>query len=151
MEGLVAECGTWSGASAYALSKSNRVHCFDSFQGFSDGSGKKFAIDIEKVRANLSGSDVVLYQGWIPDVFSMAPEGLYKFVHVDVDQYVPTKAAFDFFMPKLCEGGMIVCDDYNWIGEAQRAVDEAGCFRIKGTQAFYVRALPGPGATPVPF
>lgn len=139
LNGLVAECGTWKGASALALSHYGaEVHCFDSFQGFSDKSDKTFVIDVEEVKHNLRETNATLHVGWIPEVFKEAPEGLYKFVHVDVDKYQATKDSFDFFMPKLCKGGVLVCDDYNWVNDAQKAVDEYGVFKIKGTQAYFI-------------
>lgn len=139
-DGLTAECGTWLGTSAYVLSSFGaRLHCFDSFQGFADGTIKKYRIDVEQTRKNLDGLDVTLHQGWIPDVFQEAPEGPYRFVHLDVDQYEPTREAIEFFRPRLASGGMIVCDDYNsrWTEHAVKAVDEAGGFEVVDEQAIY--------------
>lgn len=72
--------------------------------------------------------EVQIHQGWIPSVFGGMPERRYRFVHVDVDLYAPTSAAFEYFVPRLVPGGIIATDDYNWPG-GRRAVDEA-CARF---------------------
>jgi hypothetical protein len=64
--------------------------------------------------------------GWIPDVFIGIPQRRYRFVHVDVDLYMPTKASLEFFFPQMVPNGVIVVDDYgftSWPG-AKQAVDE---------------------------
>ena len=34
------------------------------------------------------------------------------FVHLDVDLYAPTLASLEYFVPRLVDGGVIICDDY---------------------------------------
>ena len=66
------------------------------------------------------------HKGWIPDVFSDLPETEWSFVHIDVDLYEPTLAAFQYFFPRLSTGGIIICDDYSYslFPGAKLAVDE---------------------------
>ena len=48
-------------------------------------------------------------------------------MHVDVDLYSSTRAAFEFFYPRMVSGGVMVCDDYGapaYVDAAKRAVDE---------------------------
>jgi len=47
-------------------------------------------------------------------------------VHIDVDLYEPTRAAFEFFHPRMAPGGVMVCDDYGFAScpGARKAVDE---------------------------
>jgi O-methyltransferase len=45
-------------------------------------------------------------------VFEQLPGRRWAFVHIDVDLYEPTLASLEYFHPLLCEGGVIVCDDY---------------------------------------
>ena len=65
----------------------------------------------------------------------------YRFVHLDVDLYQPTRDSFDYFYPRLIKGGIIVCDDYNWPG-ARKAIEEA-CARFGATFAVtpYLQAV----------
>lgn len=70
--------------------------------------------------------DLTFNVGWIPEVFQGVPRRSYRFVHVDVDLYMPTKASLDFFFPQVVPGGLVVVDDYgftSWPGVKQ-AVDE---------------------------
>ena len=34
-------------------------------------------------------------------------------MHIDLDLYLPTLETLQFFFPRLQNGGIIVCDDYN--------------------------------------
>lgn len=93
------------------------------------GRSGEFAGDFEWVKATSLGAfpGVAIHRGWIPDVFAQAPaEGAYRFVHIDVDLFEPTRDAIAHFYPRLTAGGVIVCDDYGslrWPG-AKRAVEE---------------------------
>jgi len=143
LKGEVAECGCWRGLSSYLLCSRLRDHdpafdgkgyrVFDSFAGLSRPTGDDgvapaleglFAAPLQTVRANLAAfPGIEFHPGWIPDSLAGLPERRYRFVHVDVDLYVPTRGALAYFLPRLAPGGVLVCDDYNWAG-ARRAVRE---------------------------
>lgn len=133
LDGLVAECGSFRGLSAFMLCQSLKeidkdfrgegFHVFDSFEGLPEATEDDinlktnykgfFACDIDTVKRNLRDFPGISYhKGWIPDVFKGLPEERYKFVHVDVDLAKPTFDAFNYFWPRLVAGGVIVCDDY---------------------------------------
>lgn len=83
-----------------------------------------FAFSLGDLQQVLAGFPEVSYHaGWIPDCFAGLPERRYRFVHLDVDLYQPTRAALDYFFPRLAAGGMIVSDDFGWPG-AQKAIRE---------------------------
>lgn len=95
------------------------------------GQTGNFAASDETVRISLADFPKIEYvKGWIPDVFRNRSAIVnYKFVHVDLDLYAPTKGAISHFFPMLVKGGILVCDDYGslrWPG-AKRAVDEYCC------------------------
>ena len=134
-----AECGCWKGHSSYFISKlisnSNKnikFHIFDSFEGLSketteDEGLKIFSKkDLNKIRSQFSSDEdfvknkvlkgfnfVEIYKGWIPEKFKLVENCKFSFVHIDVDLYEPTLKSLEFFYPRLAEGGIIVCDDYN--------------------------------------
>lgn len=86
--------------------------------------GQSFLKRTQKVLADYPG--LTYNVGWIPEVFHGVPERRYRFVHIDVDLYMPTKASLEFFHPQMVPGGLIVVDDYGftaWPGTKQ-AVDE---------------------------
>jgi hypothetical protein len=114
------------------------LHLIDSFQGMAEPAAEDFfvvendprsraggkalktvypkgamAAPVELVRramAEFPGTGI--HEGWIPEVFGELPDTAWAFVHVDVDQYKPTRAALEYFYPRLSDGGIIICDDY---------------------------------------
>lgn len=152
LEGFVAECGCFRGLSSFLLCSRLRRHSpafdgsgyrvFDSFRGlsepraedglaFADASAPhasdvkagRFAASLEDVKRALSPfPGVAFFPGWIPEAFPR-DDARYRFVHVDVDLYQPTRDSLEYFWPRLVQGARIVCDDYNWPG-GKRAVDE---------------------------
>jgi hypothetical protein len=141
--GDTAECGVFRGAGSYLLAAANRAlgsnrvhHGFDSFAGLSRPSDRdgtfwtagELACGLNEARANLRefGDLVRLYPGWIPSQFGAVAGATFRFVHVDVDLYEPTRDSLRFFYPRVAPGGVITCDDYfhdNCPG-ATLAVDE---------------------------
>lgn len=140
--GDMAECGTYTGASAWLLAEravahgDTHVHLFDSFEGLStpgeaDGSfwsrGDLTASE-QQLRQNLSsfGSIVHVYKGWIPERFDEVADRTFSFVHIDVDLYQPSWDSLEFFYPRVPPGGIIVSDDYGFstCPGAKGALDE---------------------------
>ncbi len=128
--GDMAECGAYTGASAWLLAEraladgETHVHLFDSFEGLSrpgeaDGSfwsrGDLTASE-EQLRQKLStfASIVHVYKGWIPQRFHEVSDRTFTFVHIDVDLYQPTLDSLEFFYPRTVPGGILVSDDYGF-------------------------------------
>jgi O-methyltransferase len=150
LRGDVAECGCFRGLSSFLICSRLKQHdaffngagyeIYDSFQGLSepqlqDLAGTSdaavsaslkagfFNATLAEVERALSAFPRISYfPGWIPRGFPPG-ERTYRFVHVDVDLYQPTRDSLGYFWPRMVSGGVIVCDDYNWPG-ARRAVDE---------------------------
>ena len=155
MEGAIAECGCWKGLSSYLLChllrqqragyRGEDYHIFDSFEGLSapleadavlnprlqtaDATrpAGSYAATQEEVRANLADfPEIEYHKGWLPQSLISLPERRYRFVHVDVDLYEPSKGCLEYFYPRLHPNGMIVSDDYGslyWPG-AKKAIDD---------------------------
>jgi len=156
LDGCIAECGTFKGLGSFMFCHTLRehelgfdgkgFHIFDSFEGLSQPTPEDFIEDasvgstgqaymgagafqgvLDQVRNALKEFPAIEYhKGWIPESFKGLPERQYRFVHIDVDLYQPTRDSLEYFYPRLCEGGVIVCDDYahlQWPG-ARRALDE---------------------------
>lgn len=99
---------------------------FDLTQQFGTVTGA-FSARLENVRSALAVFPEIAYHpGWIPESLQTLAEAEYKFVHVDVDLYTPTRGAVEYFYPRLVHGGLIICDDYGSLGwpGAKRAIDE---------------------------
>lgn len=137
--GDTAEFGVFRGASSWFICRgtqgSGRTHyAVDSFAGLSeptpeDGGywhrGDMRAAEAE-ARRLLQQYDVEFAVGWVPSVLSQLPDGPYALVHVDLDLYEPTRAAFDYAYDRLSPGGILLCDDYGFATcpGARQAVDE---------------------------
>ena len=146
--GHFAECGCFQGHSSYVIASllqqqdfQETYWIFDSFEGISDKSpvdneGEGAGIPQDFLKATMENLQRVLkpfpfvsiHKGWIPEVFDTAPVASEKFafLHIDVDLYEPTKAALEYFFPRLSPGGVVFVSNYNvshWPGSIQ-AVDE---------------------------
>lgn len=126
--GHTAECGVNAGAGSFLIASAigDRHHGFDSFRGLSapgssdmptDSRARPWktgdlAVGLERVRRNLAGLDVELYEGWIPERFDEVARLRFRLVHVDVDLYEPTRDAVEFFWPRINPGGLLINDDY---------------------------------------
>lgn len=141
VEGDVAECGCWRGASTHTISRvlkrrgfNGRFHVFDSFEGLSepgeiDLKGTTaianrseyvhmrkglFSSSEEHIRSVLAEFDFVdIWPGWIPERFEEVSDRCFRFVNIDVDLYEPIHDSLAFFYPRMQKGGVIFLDDYN--------------------------------------
>ncbi len=129
MEGAMAECGCYTGASAYFMADTapdTPLYLFDSFAGLSppgpEDEADSFSWEAgdmlspeSTLRRNLSGyRNVHILKGWIPDRFPEVAERTFRLVHIDVDLYEPTLECLRFFYPRLAPGGVILLDDYGF-------------------------------------
>jgi predicted O-methyltransferase YrrM len=146
-QGPACELGVWNGLSTLVLShmaQRDDLTVIDSFEGLSpanvvrdgialaDASGSVhpptnyFKVDMDAVTARFPDS-VKVIKGWVPEVLEELPEQKWSFVHIDLDLYDPTKAAIEYFVPRMVHGGIIVEDQYFTFlfPGAGRAWDEA--------------------------
>ena len=130
------ECGVCDGLTAfYALSaaknmnKSFNAHLYDSWGAMEDHRlmesekdlvGEYSYLNMESTIKNLSSlnsDNITFNKGYIPDVFQSAknPESL-VWLHIDLNAYGPTIDALDLFWNRLEVGGVVLLDDYAWVG-----------------------------------
>jgi len=135
-------CSTLKGADGGFIGRGYRI--FDSFMGLSApqpedaiadtepdaeeirGTARagRLAAPLDHVKAALSSfPHIEFFPGWLPEAFPDDPGARYRFIHVDVDLYQPTRDSLEYFSPRMTPGGIIVCDDYGWPG-ARKAVEE---------------------------
>ena len=147
LSGHTAECGVLHGLSSHLICSVNERHeacchhIFDSFEGLSHPSSDDrpatetafvwnqgdLSVGLDDVRKNLSTFEFVkYYEGWIPTRFDEVRDLRFKFVHVDVDLYQPTRNAIEFFYPRIVTGGVLLCDDFGYetCPGARKAFDE---------------------------
>ncbi len=139
LNGHYAECGVFEGATSYliaeAMLKNEQLFLYDTFEGLSKPSGNDghywekgdlFASE-DLVKSRLAKYENIQYRkGYIPDRFDEDSSFKFKFVHVDVDLYQPTRDSIEFFYDHMVPGGIILCDDYGFYScpGAKKAFDE---------------------------
>jgi O-methyltransferase len=146
VSGDTAECGVRYGKSSFFILNGLRDpqrphHLCDSFEGLSqptaadaETGGRRDAwaagdleADERITREQLKDfPQCQFHRGWIPECFAGLENRRFALVHIDVDLYEPTRAAFEFFYPRLSPGGVMICDDYGFAScpGARKAVDE---------------------------
>ena len=134
--GAFCEIGVYHGGSAWQLyqvtQKQGRdLHLFDTFTGtpvFTEGLDRHL---VDGEFADLFAPDHIkrhmpaakLHIGIYPTTH---PEDLkdIAFIHCDCDQYLSYRAVIDTMWPLVVLGGMLLFDDYPYLGGAKKAVEE---------------------------
>ena len=144
LPGEFVECGVYRGGTAYLIAtvldrqKSPAgLHLFDTFEGMPESAaldpsnhrpGDFAGTSLFEVQEFLSAFAFVDYhKGTIPQTLQSIDNRHFAFVHIDVDLYESHRSICAFFYPRMSEGGMMVFDDYGFVGYAQsvkQAVDE---------------------------
>lgn len=144
IKGDIAELGVYQGHTAklfHYYCPEKKLYLFDTFNGFEKADLTQENDQIKNSESihefkDTNKDDVLnficpknqnvkIIEGYFPKSIPNELFGkTYSFVHLDADLYVPTKEGLRFFYPRVSEGGMIVCHDYNaWPG-VRKAVDE---------------------------
>jgi hypothetical protein len=118
-----------------------RLHLFDTFTGIPESgltererdegfAGRLAGTSLDEVRDRLAA-----YQPaptfWPGDVFTTMPDadtGPLAFAHIDLNAATPTTHVLSHVLERLSPGGIVVFDDYAYIGyeEQRRAIDALG-------------------------
>jgi O-methyltransferase len=140
------EVGVYKGGTSFFIASiakkigfnSFNLYCFDTFEGHkqediirehdSYQKEKKFSdTDFEAVKDFLGVfTEIIMYKGKFQDTSKNIENLHFHFVHLDIDIYLPTLFALNFFNSHMESGGIIVIDDYNKItcSGINKAVDE---------------------------
>jgi O-methyltransferase len=140
--GAFAEAGVYKGESAailHHMDPTRVFHLFDTFTGFpapdlihetgeaATYTSKNFAdTNISAVMKKIEGNlNIQIHKGYFPETAAGLENEVFALVNLDLDLYVPTKAALEFFYARLVSSGVILVHDYNpkWEGIC-KAVDE---------------------------
>lgn len=142
VSGAFAEAGVYKGESAGIIHHADpgRIfHLFDTFSGFEardlvyeTGEAATYTVKnfadtgVNNVILKIGGNEnIIVHAGYFPDSAVGLEDEIFALVNLDLDLYIPTKAALEFFYPRLSPGGVIIIHDYNpkWEGIC-KAVDE---------------------------
>ena len=132
------EIGTFQGESArliyQLMDKSQTLYCCDTFEGFEKSDleaerevspnhtwtvGNFIETSPEAVGAYIGDGqkpkNVEIIKGWFPKSFEDAnlSSKLWRFIHIDMDLFEPTRAALEILWPNVVAGGIVVFHDYD--------------------------------------
>ena len=119
LDGDFVECGVFNGNSAFFMAKQckTHLHLFESFQGVSDFTEydndfyieNKFIGTPEAVNKALeSFNNFTLHTGKVPFEFDQVTK--ISLLHVDLNNYNPTKTTLEALWDKVVPGGVVVVD-----------------------------------------
>lgn len=79
--------------------------------------GDQYVKDVEGVKRNFQEwPKALVIQGFVPDVLKNIPKAPIAFVHLDMNNVTPERAAIEYFWPLMDRGGIVLLDDYAFIG-----------------------------------
>ncbi len=126
--GDLAEFGVWHGTTfmpmAELASQHGRIiHAVDSFEGM-DQETERDAGQYRKGQLSVGGSAIFrqltkpygdtvrIHEGFVPSILSELNDCRFAFVHLDLDQYAPTRSSLAFLWPRMNLGGVLMCHDW---------------------------------------
>lgn len=123
-QGDYCEVGVWrgfmAGKIAAGMNKDARLYLLDSFEGHAEPhelddavhhpKGRYSNTSIGLISSLIPGATIVA--GFVPGTFEAIEGCTFRFAHIDVDHYLPTLAACQFFKDHMVSGGIIRFDDY---------------------------------------
>lgn len=135
-EGDYLEIGTHRGESAKVIFKlmdpSRTLFCIDTFEGFVDSDlvaekhinpastwqpGNFLDTSPEYVSTYVGDGTPPLnfkpIKGWFPDSYKGLENYSWRFIHLDMDLYEPTKIGLEVLWPQLVPGGVMVFHDFD--------------------------------------
>ena len=134
LRGSIVEIGVYKGGSLKLMEYATKkvIYGFDTFEGMpketkEDNYHKKgdFSVEFKNVKRAFSNNNSVNLVKGLFNKESILPE-IISFGHIDVDLYSSTKVSLEKVYDRLCEGGLIIVDDYGFrtTKGARKAVKE---------------------------
>lgn len=131
--GDIVELGTFEGASAFALARSNpdkRLFACDLFGGNPYPDRNEFAhlaIDDkafeEVVKKTSFFPNIILVRGMHEVTVPLLPVEKISFLHMDSDHYESHKIGLEILGPKVVSGGIIAFHDWSFVQVRQAVLD----------------------------
>jgi hypothetical protein len=129
------ECGVGDGLSAYFacneadhLRREYRFHAYDAWAEVATNHGvdsyRRLAVD--RTRRNLKRFEVEYHVGYLPETFDQSAPGSVHYLSIDLNAVEPTRAALEFFVPRLAPRAVVLFDDYGHarFEDQRRFIDE---------------------------
>lgn len=134
LEGDFVECGVYAGFTSYFMAKhcKTNIHLFDSWDGVTDFTEhdneyykeNPFKVEMDQaVNTMKDFSNVVFHRGEFPFDFDQLEK--ISLLHIDADNYNPTKICLEQLWDKMVPGGIIIVDFHDsWATGAEKATKD---------------------------
>lgn len=94
----------------------------------------------ETVKARFTDEpNVIITQGRVPDSLAIAAPDKIAFMHLDLNNVDAELGALDVLFDRIVPGGILILDDYGWIGYNDQLLAEKPWFEKRG---YHVLELP---------
>lgn len=146
-DGDYIEMGTRSGGTAKLIlelmNRDRSLYCFDTFSGFTQRdldqeskirSDHGFTtdsigpIDHHEVRVVITGGvadpRLKLVPGVVPASLAPFSDMRWRFAHLDLDLYEPTRTGLEWLWPRIVPGGVVLFHDYDALPGISKAVNQ---------------------------
>lgn len=128
--GDLVECGTYRGYSAAVLAQyhdlpvrtDRRFFLYDTFNpSGAPGEGRRLPGHSDQLYAEVqarfaAAANIIPVQGRIPEVFAETCPDRISFLHIDLNDAAAERAALAVLFDRVVPRGVIVFDDYGWVG-----------------------------------
>jgi len=144
LDGDFVECACYKGTSARIIcdyldfgNSGKHYYLYDLFEhdaGMDHHAMLEHGVDLfGKVTQRFADmSNVHVTQGSVPDILhQVAPEKI-AFLHLDINSAAAETGALEFLFERIVPGGVIVLDDYGWLGYRQQKEAEDPFFAARG-------------------
>jgi O-methyltransferase len=154
LHGDVIEVGCWRGGAGCMIAKriaqrqdDATVFLCDTFAGVVKASERDSAYRggehadsdvaiVEDLARSVGATNVQVLKGMFPEATgSQVDKRQFKFVHIDVDVYQGAKDAFEWLVPRLLIGSIVVFDDY---GSSQTSGIRSFIDELHGSEDFAI-------------
>lgn len=145
LAGDFVECGTNTGIMSLAIchyidfnATGKSFYLFDTYQGIPEDQispAEDHALDMNRAYRDCFATAVqnfspfpraILVRGKVPDTLSSQSIEKVCYLMLDMNIAFPERAALDHFWDKIVPGGIVLFDDYGWLGyEAQKNAHDA--------------------------
>lgn len=147
LEGDFVECGVWKGTTVRIIydavdfgSSGKNYWLYDAFD-FKEGD-KHHALDglepglYDKVVERFSfAHNVKVITGYIPESFAQGMPEAISLLHIDMNNVDGEMAALEILWDRVVDGGIILLDDYGWLGYKKQMLAESDFFEAMNHSA----------------
>lgn len=144
LRGDLVECGSYRGTTARILcdvididASAKKFWLYDAFEWnpsdkhhYMEGLGQEC---YEQCVAKFDDiANKMIIKGYVPESFSEGAPAEICFLHIDMNNSAAEMAALNYLFDRVVPGGIVVFDDYGWLGYREQKIVEDAFFEERG-------------------